>query len=126
MSRGRHRLLQTRIYDWLSGGKEATAIQIIDWYKTAFKGGYTTDGKKPYVRAKVGAGNLPNASTLGNIMRRSILFECVSNDKDTNKHRVWAARPIEEVVNKAILAKSPLTKYPSFLREAIEKELGEQ
>jgi len=116
-------LLQTRIYDWLSDGKVATAHEIIDWYKSAFKGGYTTDGKKPYVRAKVGAGNLPSASTLGNIMRRSILFECVSNDKDTNRHRVWAARPLEEVVNKAIRAKSPLAKYPSFLREAIEMEM---
>ena len=117
-------MLQTRIYDWLSEGRIATATEIIDWYKSAFKGGYT-NGKKPYVRAARGSGNIPNASTLGNIMRRSILFECVENDKHSRKHRVWAARPLEEVVEKAILANSPLSKYPSFLREAIEMEMKE-
>tara|TARA_R100001082_G_scaffold110211_1_gene89497 strand:- start:2122 stop:2439 length:318 start_codon:yes stop_codon:yes gene_type:complete len=82
-----------------------------------------------------GMGNSPpTPNALSNLMRRSLLFECVGKEnkkgkaidyerKDGNSVNLWVARPLDIVVERAIASKRPVKKYPAFLQKEMRRVL---
>ena len=132
MGRGQTKRLQHRMYEYLLEKGAMTAYELKQWYNNTEAYGSTSE-------------------SLSQVLRCSILFEAgeqvrwpPENDKprpkntgvgehnnyDLRKQRYWTtlwhARPMDEVVAKAIKSRKPLKKFPHFLQLEITKALEEE
>ena len=133
MPRPQYNRMQERVYRYLRGqDKPKTAHEIVWWYKEKYAAG--TKGSDGYYTRSGMANSPPTPNALSNVMRRSLLFECVGKEKrngkvvdyertDTNSVNLWVARPLDVVVERAIASRRPIEKYPAFLRKEIRRVL---
>jgi len=133
MPRPQYSRMQERVYHYLrEQDKPKTAHEIVWWYKEQYAAG--TKGSDGYYTRSGMANSPPTPTTLSNVMRRSLLFECVGKEKrngkvvdykrtDTNSVNLWVARPLDVVVERAIASRRPIEKYPAFLRKEIRRVL---
>ena len=133
MPRPQYNRMQERVYRYLRKQDEPkTAHEIVWWYMEEYAGG--TKGRDGYYTRSGMANSPPTPNALSNVMRRSLLFECVGKEKkngktvdydrtDTNNINLWVARPLDVVVERAIASKRPIEKYPAFLRKEIRRVL---
>ena len=133
MPRPQYNRMQERVYRYLRKQDEPkTAHEIVWWYMEEYAAG--TKGPDGYSTRSGMANSPPTPTALSNVMRRSLLFECVGKEKrngkvvdyertDTNSVNLWVARPLDVVVERAIASKRPVKKYPAFLRKEIRRVL---
>jgi len=94
---------------------EKTANEIANWYNAVRE---THD--EYYVLCKNYG---TNARQVSNIMAKSLLFEKVGQTMFNGLVAVWDARPLDDVVERAIASKRHIKKYPMFLQKAIQERL---
>ena len=134
MGRGQTKRLQHRMYTYLQEKGGLIAYELKEWYNNTENYGSTSE-------------------SLSQVLRTSILFEAgeqvrwpPENDSprpalgegttpqqnyDVRKARYWTtlwyARPMDEIVAKAIKSRKPLKKFPHFLQLEITRALeGEE
>lgn len=133
MPRPQHKRMKERVYRYLEKqNKPLTAHEIISWYMDEYAAG-TTAKNRTQVRSGM-QNSVPTPADLSNIMRRSLLFECVGKERKDGRveeykhrgqggHNLWIARPLDVVVQRAIASRRPIEKYPAFLRKEIRRVL---
>ena len=123
MPRTQSKRMQDRVYHYLQEqGEPKTAKEIIGWYQVEF--GPNTSPNGVYVRA--GKHTVTDARALSNVLRRSLLFDCVGRDGETTRGlNLWVARPLDAVVERAIASNRPIEKYPAFLQKEMRRVLNE-
>lgn len=107
---------QQRIYEYLQENGECTAEEVAYWY---------SKDREAKTKAVRGYNYGVTTREIAGIMAKCILFERSKVPmRNTNCH-TWSARPLNDVVDKAIKSNSPLKKYPMFLQTAIKERLDE-
>lgn len=107
---------QTEVYNYLSQEGEKNTREITDWYNDRLNAkGMKAKDTITCIRA-------------ASVLNRSILFEKIGNMRHqyttaTNTISVWGVRPIDAAVDKVILSKKQLHRFPKFLREAVARRV---
>jgi len=102
MTRAQNKRLQHLVYDYLTVKSPLTSHQITDWYNHE---------RRNTSRHSQGAGHGTSVRDLSAILSKCLLFE--------NTTEGWVARPIVEVVRRAVASKRPVKKFPAFLQKEI-------
>jgi hypothetical protein len=113
--RGANKRIQTKVYEYLQEEGEKTASEIAHWYNAVLE-----SDNKYYAR---GRNQGTNARQVSNVMAKSLLFEKVGQTMFNGLVAVWDARPLDDVVERAIASKRHIKKYPMFLQKAIQERL---
>jgi len=113
--RGANKRLQTSVYEYLQEEGQKTANEIAHWYNAVRK-----NADQYYAR---GRNQGTSARQVSNVMAKSLLFEKVGQTMFNGLVAVWDARPLDDVVDRAIASKKPVKKYPMFLQKAIQERL---
>jgi len=116
MPRAQHKRMQYRLYHHLLESGPMTSRQLLEWY----------NHKRPQLSPKhtKGAQHGSSMKAVSNVLRSSILFDATFETLEGAK--VWSARPLSDVVERAILSKKKINKFPHFLQLAIKEKLSEE
>jgi len=107
---------QTEVYNYLSQEGEKNTREITDWYNDRLNAkGMKAKDTITCIRA-------------ASVLNRSILFEKIGNiphqyTTASNTISLWNVRPIETAVDKVILSKKQLHRFPKFLRDAVTRRV---
>ena len=115
MPRPQHKRMQYRLYHHLLESGPMTSRQLLEWY----------NHERPQLSPTHSRGAQHGSTTNGvsSVLRSSILFEKVG--KEDERHAIWGARPLGDVVEKAIASRRQIKKFPHFLQVAIKEKLTE-
>lgn len=115
MPRAQHKRMQYRLYHHLLESGPMTSRQLLEWY----------NHDKPQLSRSnsKGAQHGSTIRGLSSVLRSSILFEVVQIGSESN---IWGARPLGDVVERAIASKRQIKKFPHFLQKAITEKLQEE
>ncbi len=107
---------QTEVYNYLSEEGMKNTREITDWYNERLN--------KKGMKAKDTISCIRAAA----VLNRSILFEKKGNiphqyTSANNIISLWDVRPIETAVDKVILSKKQLHRFPKFLRDAVTRRV---
>jgi len=117
MTRPQNKRMQHLAYDYLVLNGPMSAKAIMNWYNH--------DREQRSTHSK-GAQHGTSIRIISGVLSRSLLFEVVkpAEKKDPYGYITWGARPLDEVVEKAIASKRPIEKYPLFLRNAMKEKIN--
>jgi hypothetical protein len=93
-----------------------TSRQLLEWYNHERPQLSRTNSK--------GAQHGSTMQGISSVLRCSILFDAPFETLEGAK--IWGARPLSDVVEKAIASKRQLKKFPHFLQKAITEKLQEE
>lgn len=107
---------QTEVYKYLSKEGMKNTREITDWYNDRLN--------KKGMKAKDTISCIRAAA----VLNRSILFEKKGNiphqyTSASNIISLWDVRPIDAAVDKVILSKKELHRFPKFLRDAVVRRV---
>jgi hypothetical protein len=107
---------QTEVYKYLSKEGMKNTREITDWYNDRLN--------KKGMKAKDTISCIRAAA----VLNRSILFEKKGNiphqyTSASNIISLWDVRPINAAVDKVILSKKQLHRFPKFLRDAVVRRV---
>ena len=107
---------QTEVYKYLSEEGMKDTREITDWYNDRLN--------KKGMKAKDTISCIRAAA----VLNRSILFEKKGNTPHqytsaNNIISLWDVRPIDAAVDKVILSKKQLHRFPKFLRDAVVRRV---
>ena len=107
---------QTEVYKYLSEEGMKDTREITDWYNDSLN--------KKGMKAKDTISCIRAAA----VLNRSILFEKKGNiphqyTSANNIISLWDVRPIDAAVDKVILSKKQLHRFPKFLRDAVVRRV---
>jgi len=117
MTRSQNKRLQHFAYDHLIRHGPMSAKALMTWFNH--------DRQQRSAHSK-GAQHGTTIYILSGVLSRSLLFEVVkpAEKKDAYGFITWGARPLDEVVKRAIASKRPIKKYPLFLRNAMKEKIN--
>lgn len=109
---------QTEVYKYVSEHGQKNTREITDWYNDRMN--------KKGMKAKDTISCIRAAA----VLNRSILFEKMGNiphryTSANNIISVWDVRPIETAVEKVLLSKKQLHRFPKFLRDAVQERMND-
>lgn len=118
MPRAQHKRMQYRLYHHLIESGPMTSRELLEWY----------NHDRPQLSRSNSKGAQHGSTIQGvsSVLRSSILFEVVSVSTHQRVLSVWGARPLSDVVERAIASKRQLKKFPHFLQLAIKEKLQEE
>lgn len=113
MPRAQHKRMQYRLYHHLIESGPMTSRQLLEWY----------NHDRPQLSRSNSKGAQHGSTIQGvsSVLRSSILFEPYF--ETLNGAKIWGARPLSDVVERAIASKRQLKKFPHFLQIAITEKL---
>jgi len=116
MTRPQNKRMQHFVYDYLLLNGPQSAKTIMTWYNH--------DREQRSNHSK-GAQHGTSIHILSGVLSHSLLFEIVERApiEDSHGYITWGARPLDEVVVRAIASKRPIKKYPMFLRHAMKEKM---
>jgi hypothetical protein len=127
MTRAQNKRIKERMYKHLKKNGSMTYYEVVDWYNN-------TDHRLFKDKAG-GAQHGTTGYVVSNILARSILFEedgvkieaRQGNSKWSSRpYKLYRARDIDIIVQKAIASKKPLKVFPSFVQKEIRRVLHEK
>tara|TARA_Y100000361_G_scaffold152650_1_gene172587 strand:- start:166 stop:561 length:396 start_codon:yes stop_codon:yes gene_type:complete len=121
MARGKaqNKRLLTHVWNYLSDNGPQTSQDISDWYNMK-------------VRESIGANHGCDCRSLSAVLSSSMLFGtvgtriCTTTTGNKGKYSVYEARPLNDVVDRAIKSRKPVHKFPQFVRKAIQERLDNE
>jgi len=113
--------MKERMYKHLrERGESMTYYELTEWYNN-------TDHRMLKDKAG-GAQHGTTGYVVSNILAKSMLFEEDGYKEEargiswsSRKYKLYKARPIDEVVERAIASRRPLKRFPKFVRQEIER-----
>lgn len=108
--------MQHRLYHHLLERGPMTTRQLLEWYNHERPQLSPTHAK--------GAQHGSTMQGVSGVLRSSILFDATFETLEGAK--IWSARPLSDVVERAILSKRKIKKFPHFLQLAIKEKLQEE
>lgn len=118
MARGKaqNKRMVTHVWHYLCDNGPKTSQDIADWYNLK-------------VRESIGANHGCNCRSMSAVLSSSILFgtvgtrTCTTNGGHSGRYNVYEARPLDDIVDRALKSRKPINKFPQFVREAIQERI---